>query len=150
MSDHVKTDYNQITPEIFLGTNFCCQVHFEEELLQQGVRVDISLEAERIDSPEGVDAYLWLPTIDHEAPTQRMLKLGVRFMEDAIALGDKVYVHCKNGHGRSPTLVAAYFVYKGTGLEEAVEMIKKKRPEIHIEEPQMKALQDFETFCQAS
>ncbi|MEK6853994.1 MAG: dual specificity protein phosphatase, partial [Nanoarchaeota archaeon] len=55
----------------------------------------------------------------------------------------KVYVHCKAGHGRSPTLVAAYFILKGKSVKEALVSVRRKRPGIHPTYAQMKALKKF-------
>ncbi len=49
-------------------------------------------------------------------------------------------MHCKNGHGRAPTMLATYFVSQGLTVKQAVAKIRKKRPEIHIETSQLKAL----------
>lgn len=140
--------HNQITDHIWLGTNSCCIDHFEEDLLKKGITADISLEAERIDAAHGVEMYLWLPTIDKTAPTQKALWLGVDFIHNVIEAGDNVYVHCMNGHGRSPTLVAAYLIkYNKMSSEDAIALIASKRPEIHLEEVQIGALKKFEAVC---
>src|SRR3989338_9917321 len=94
--DEVQFEYSQITSQIFLGTNFCCQTHFDQELLSQGITADISLEEEKIDSPLGVSYFLWLAVKDETAPTQKQLKVGVDFLAEIIKLGEKVYIHCKN------------------------------------------------------
>lgn len=64
---HIPLEYNQIAERIHLGTNQCCQTYFEESLLKTGIRADISLEQERLDTPfEGRgDFFLWLPVADH-------------------------------------------------------------------------------------
>ena len=49
----------------------------------------------------------------------------------------------KNGHGRSPTLVAAWFISRGKTLAQAIALIKRKRPEIHLEKSQIAALKQF-------
>ncbi|MBI3495536.1 hypothetical protein HY065_02825, partial [Candidatus Berkelbacteria bacterium] len=95
-------EYDEITDGILIGTNQCCQVHFDKELLTKGVTADISLEAERLDAPFGVESFLWLPTKDNFPPSPDQLKLGVRMLTDLVAQKKKVYVHCKNGHGRAP------------------------------------------------
>ena len=56
----------------------------------------------------------------------------------------KTYVHCKQGHGRSPTLIAAYLILQGNGWKESINFIKKKRPSIHLTNAQVKALIKFE------
>lgn len=138
-------DWDQITEEIFLGTNMCCEIGFSNELLSKGVYGDISLEKERAENPVGVDYFLWLPVADGEAPTQKQLKLGVQAMDFFIQNKVKFYAHCKNGHGRAPTLVIAYFVSKGMSIEDAIAKVKEKRPEIHLNEIQLGALKTFQS-----
>ena len=55
-----------------------------------------------------------------------------------------MYIHCKNGHGRAPTLVAAYLTTQGMSVEEAIALIKSKRPEIHLEQSQLQAIKRFQ------
>ncbi len=68
-------DYDQIDEEVFIGTNMCCQLGFNKELLTKNVRADISLEELKVDAPMGVDYFLWLPTKDKEPPTLDKLTL---------------------------------------------------------------------------
>ena len=144
MKDHIIFDYNKITPSIYLGTNACCEWHFSRELLKNGVSADISLEGERIDYPKGAAYYVWLPTRDHQAPTLKQLKMGIACIDVLIKEKVKIYIHCKNGHGRAPTLLAGYFISEGMGVDEAIRFIKKYRKEIHIEPPQKKLLMRYD------
>ena len=137
-------EYNKITPYISIGTNMCCQAHFKSELIKKGIKADISLEEIKIDHPFGVDYYLWLPTKDHFAPTQKQLLIGANFINDLINKKIKVYLHCQRGHGRAPTLTAAYFILTGKTTEQAINLIKKKRPVIHPDKKQIAALKKFE------
>lgn len=136
-------DYSKITEEIFIGTNMCCQFGFSRELLSKGVRADISLEKDRIDSPEGVDYFFWLPTEDEKAPGQKDLEIGVKFLESLISKKIKTYIHCEKGHGRAPTLFAAYLISKGMDVQEAIELIRSKRPSVHLNDEQIRALKEF-------
>lgn len=136
-------DFSQINKDIFVGTNACCQIHFDSSLIRKGVGADLSLEKERIDQPWGIDYFLWLPTKDEKAPTQKQFNIGVAFINSLIANKIKIYVHCKNGHGRAPAMAAAYFISKGMSVDEAIKTIAKKRPEIHINSVQKKALQKY-------
>jgi protein-tyrosine phosphatase len=140
---HVPFEYNKITEYIYLGTNQCCQMHFNKLLLKKGVKADVSLEKERLDSPFGVDYFLWLPVIDKKAPSQKQLLIGAKAIKDFIDSKIKVYVHCKRGHGRSPVLVAAYFILKGITTDQALKKIRAKRG-IHLTLVQIKALKRFE------
>jgi len=144
MDKHKALDYNYITDGIYIGTNQCCQTHFDEELLKQGIEADISLEEERVDAPFGVKFYVWIPTKNHTPPNSDQLAFGVTVLEKLVALNKKIYVHCQNGHGRAPTLVAAYLIKtKNMAPEKAEEFIKSKRPTIHLENVQREALNKF-------
>lgn len=143
--DHgVVLDYSKITDYIYLGSNFCCQTRFIPELQQKGIVADISLEAERLDQPAGVKYFLWLPTKDQEPIDPKQLVIGAAFIKDLVNHKLKIYVHCKYGHGRSAMLVAAYFIaYGGLSLTEALAFLQKKRPEMHLNAKQLKALRHF-------
>ena len=146
MIDHAqikKLEYNYITDGIYIGTNQCCQTHFDEKLTKEGITANISLEEDRIDAPFGVEFYVWIPVKNHVSPTPDQLEFGVSVLEKLVSLGRKIYVHCKNGHGRAPTLVAAYLVKNGKTPQEAEEYIRQRRPTIHLENVQRQALINF-------
>ena len=127
-------EFSQIDSQVLIGTNACCIDHFKIALLDQGVTCDISLEGELIDQPYGVDCFTWLPTKDHEAPSIHVTRVGIAALEEMLKQGRKVYIHCKNGHGRAPTFYAAYLIIKrGLDWEHAWEAIKSSRPEAHLE-----------------
>ncbi|MEK7636081.1 MAG: dual specificity protein phosphatase family protein [Patescibacteria group bacterium] len=136
-------EYNHIADGIYIGTNQCCQTHFDDELKKLGITADVSLEKERLDAPFGVDFYMWIPVKNHTPPTPDQLELGVSTIEKIISMGKKVYVHCKNGHGRAPTLVAALLIKQGKTADEAIAFIKSKRPSVHLQDAQRTALADF-------
>lgn len=136
-------EYNYIGDGIYIGTNMCCQTHFDESLKAKNIEVDISLEAERVDAPFGINFYLWLPVKNDHAPTQDQLLFGANAVEKFVAMKKQIYVHCQNGHSRAPTLVAAYFIKQGKVIDEAIELIKTKRPSIHLRDVQKQALSDF-------
>jgi protein-tyrosine phosphatase len=134
---------SQITENIYVGTSPCCKTDFEKKLLDKGVRADVSMENERLDQLGDVDYFLWLPTPDMTAPSQEKLLIGAQFIDSLMQKNIKVYVHCKNGHGRAPTMIAAYFVYTGMNPDDAVALIAEKRPEIHLNDEQKEALDMF-------
>lgn len=142
-------DYDEVTDGIFIGTNQCCQAHFDERLSRGGITANISLEEERVDQPYGVSFYVWLPVKDKTAPTQEQLQFGVTALEKFVAMGTKVYVHCKLGHGRAPTLVTAYLVKCGKSVRDAINFVSNKRDHVHIEDVQRAALEEFAKTAQA-
>ncbi len=137
-------EYSKITSYIYIGTNQCCQQHFRKSLVRKNIKADISLEEKRLDQPFGVKYYLWLPTKDHRAPTSKQLLIGANFIKQLVDRGIKVYVHCEHGHGRAPTLVAAYLIMKGKSAKEAIRLIKEKRPAVHPNKFQIMALENFQ------
>jgi protein-tyrosine phosphatase len=143
LSGHKGFDYTQITDEIYIGTNMCCQYGFSQELLLKGIRADVSLEEDRTDAPNGVDYFLWLPTVNETSPTQQDFEIGVKFLDFAISNKIKTFIHCKNGHSRAPTLFTAYLVSKGQSIDEAIRFIVSKRPSVHINELQMQGIKEF-------
>lgn len=112
--------------------------------MRLGLVADIDLESVRLEKPKGLDIFLWLPTKDHHAPTQAQLLAGATMLDTLAGSKMKVYVHCQKGHGRAPTLVAAYYILKGKKVSDAIKILKHKRPVIHLNEIQVKALKKFE------
>ncbi len=135
-----NVDYSQITDQIYIGTNYCCQLSFDKGLLDEGITADISLEKEHIDNATGADFFVWLPTIDRTAPSLQQIGLGIQALDYFVKNKIKVYVHCEKGHGRAPTLVAAYFISQGMTKEVALKTIANRRPEIHLEKVQLALL----------
>lgn len=139
-----KLRYSRITPYIYIGTNMFEYRHFEQ-LKRLGISVDIDLESERLEKipMKGLETFLWLPTKDGHAPSHNQLASGVAFLEQMIKHKKKVYVHCKNGHGRAPTLAAAYLITQGMPSEKAIAFVKKRRPVVHLNQEQINALKRF-------
>jgi protein-tyrosine phosphatase len=147
-NDGHVADYTKITENIYIGSNLCkgsvCSMH-GPEFKKLGVCVEINLDNERKEiPPDNLECYFWMPVVDGYPPSPAQIKMGTSVINEAVTSGMTVYVHCKNGHGRSPTLVAAYLIrHKGMKVYEAIDFIKSKRPEIHIEERQVQTLHDF-------
>lgn len=72
--------------------------------------------------------YLHLPTVDNTAPTLEALLVGVKFIAEEVAKGGTVYIHCWEGLGRGPTMIAAYLVSTGLTPSEAWSRIRRVRP----------------------
>ncbi len=147
-NDSHEFDYSQITDSLFMGSDFCkagvCLIHAEKfRLLNVSVEINLSDEENEL-PPKEIESYTWLPTVDGYAPSPAQLNIGTSVINEAVMSGKNVYIHCKNGHGRSPALVAAYLVrFQGKTVEEALALIKEKRGEIHIEKTQIDALKAF-------
>jgi protein-tyrosine phosphatase len=138
-------DFSQITEYIYLGADMCCgSTHYDYLVGTMGITADIDLQEERFQAPSPLlEEFLWLPTADTHAPSPAQLMVGVATIEKLVQAKKKMFIHCRLGHGRAPTLVAAWFVSQGMTPERAVAEIEKHRPEIHLNEQQMEALKKF-------
>lgn len=143
--DDVKTlEYDEIIDGIFIGTNMCCETHFEDELLEKGIRADISFESERIDAPFGVPFYVWLPVKDKTPPSIEQMWFGVNCLKIWVDMGVKVYAHCKHGHGRAPTMITAYIMHtRNWDAEKAISYVEERRRGMHLEPSQIAALRAY-------
>jgi hypothetical protein len=147
---HISLSYNRIDDLIFAGNNLCCQSQFDNELLSKGIYADISLEAERMDNPRGVRYFFWFPWKEDTAPSAELMSLALRVVDNLISQNIKMYVHCRNGHGRTSTFLLSYFMRKhNIGLEQAFAILREKRPSGHINEAQKSFLQEFEKGIKA-
>jgi len=96
----------------------------------------------------GMNNFLQLATTDiFEAPRVEKLMEGVTFIDDMIKTDPNasIYVHCKAGRTRSATLVGCYLIHTYSCTpEEAVEIMRKKRPHILLHTKQWEALRNFD------
>lgn len=137
-------NYDYITDGIYIGSNQCCSAHLSKLLTDEGIDVDISLEEDRLDQPFGVISYAWIPVIDMDVPTIEQLEYGIKTLKYFVENGHKIFVHCKNGHGRSSTFVAAYFMKsKNINFEQAFALIKKGRQYAHMNKKQESFLKEY-------
>ena len=141
--DEVQFEFSQITSQIYIGGSPCCLPHFEEQLSSIGVSSELCLDGECSEVLPNVKYSLRLAVDEDEAPSPTQLKLGVYFLDLMVKNGEKIYVHSGEGCGRAPSMVAAYFIFVGMEVDEAVEKIKASRPEAHLVLPQIEALRSF-------
>src|SRR5690606_6095984 len=91
---------------------------------------------------------LHLPTRDRNAQTVDDLQRGVQFIQQEVEAGGKVYIHCRAGVGRGPTMMIAYLMTIGYTVQESLDLIKKVRVFIQPTRAQMKRLYEFENIVQ--
>jgi protein tyrosine phosphatase (PTP) superfamily phosphohydrolase (DUF442 family) len=134
---------SQITPRLHVGGQF--RRRGWRELSVRGITAVINMRIEFDDQEAGVapPRYLYLPTVDDKAPSLEHLQQGVAFIEQEIAQGGGVYVHCGSGVGRAPTMAAAYLVHMGVTPEQAWARIRKVRPFIRPTDLQVAQLERF-------
>ena len=102
-----------------------------ESIRSQGIDGIVNLCGEfcdlhKIESDQGFEVY-YLPTCDDEAPTIPDLEKALDWLDEAIYLGKKILVHCRQGIGRSGTFITAYLLRKGFGMKLARKEVEKTR-----------------------
>ena len=138
----VKSSISKVDEHIYLGSNQCCTTE-RNYLAELGIDANIQIEDDRVDENLNLPLFLRLPIKDDHAPSQNQLLVTAKFIDACVQQEMNVFVHCQNGHGRSPTIIMGYYIYKKLSFEEAYAKVKKGRGEIHLVEPQIKALKEF-------
>ncbi len=132
--------FTRITPQLFVGGQYSRKGW--AKLARRGITAAVSLRAEYDDRGEGFlpPRYLHLPTVDNHAPTLDQLGQGIHFINDELQRGGQVYIHCWEGVGRGPTMLAAYLVSTGMKPSEAWAKIRAIRPFIRPTVEQIKRI----------
>ena len=118
--------YSRVTPQIYVGPQYN---KLGKRILQrEGITGDVNMRVEFDDAAHGLalEQYCHLPTVDDAAPAVDHLQKGVDFIAGVVQGGGKVYIHCKAGVGRAPTMAAAYFLSQGMTLDEVIALIKRR------------------------
>jgi atypical dual specificity phosphatase len=127
----------------------CAYPHGDADLAalaERGIRTIVNLET-RAHSPAALARHglteVHLPTPDFSAPSLAALARGVAAIEDALAAGRRVAVHCGAGLGRTGTLLACLFVSRGAAPEDAIAEVRRRRPGSIETEGQEAIIRDF-------
>lgn len=125
--------YTEIDDDVVLGA-----VPFRSDvgkLVQLGVKAIVNTCEEfpgyqQLYTELGITQY-HMPTVDFTHPTLESVTAAVRFMESQIALGHRVYVHCKAGRARSATVVMCYLMAAHNMTpQEAQQLLVSKRRQV--------------------
>jgi protein tyrosine phosphatase (PTP) superfamily phosphohydrolase (DUF442 family) len=103
-----------------------------EALARAGLGAVVDCRAEGRDPAHvleslGID-FLHLPTPDAGDFTAGQVAQGVGWVEDQLARGRRVLVHCRAGKGRSILIAAAVLSRRGVAPDEALALIRSRRP----------------------
>jgi len=136
--------YSRITPEIYVGPQI--SLVGKKQLKAWGIASSINMRDEFDDAAHdlGLKHYCYLPTDDGQAPTIQQLEQGIAFIQQMLGQNEKVYIHCRSGVGRAPTMAAAYFMRQGYTMNDAVRLIGQARPFINITLAQLEVLRQLE------
>jgi protein-tyrosine phosphatase len=119
-----------LTAHLAIGGSFPLEgVHHLAGAL--GIRAVVDLRVEACDNRavlarHGLN-FLHLPTQDHCAVSEAMLRDGLVFVNGHIDRDGRVLVHCEHGIGRSATLALCVLVSRGMEPLHALELAKSRR-----------------------
>ncbi len=144
MSGLPQAKRSLITPNIYLGGQY--GVHSIRTLKRLGITAVVSMRTKSAHQDlKKLDVkILQLKTPDKHAPTLKNLKKGAKFIDTEIKNGGKVYIHCRWGEERGPTMAIAYLIYTGLTYKDAFELVKKTRTFINPTKVQRDMLKEFE------
>lgn len=86
--------------------------------------------------------YLNIPVLDHTSPTHEQLVMAINWLDQQIADGKNVVVHCALGRGRSVLVVAAFLLSKNASLsvDQVLQKINSIRQTARLNKRQLAAL----------
>ncbi|WP_374949164.1 dual specificity protein phosphatase family protein [Mucilaginibacter sp.] len=136
----------QITANLFLGSQYN-RVGLRK-MKALGITAIINMRMHSVYSEAQYEGfhYLHLPTPDNTPPPLEVLIKGADFADAEIKNGGKVYIHCRQGLGRGPTMTIAYLLKTGLTVDDAITLIKKTRTFINPRPGQIERLREMENY----
>ena len=135
-----RTSFDRVTDLVWIGSRIASLDDFRR-LRKEGIRACVDMKQEGAD-PWGFEAFLWLPTPDHEPPSPAHLQIGLAFLRECERVEMPAFVACLAGVGRSSTLVLAHLLasrFRDAGLEAALEFLTARRPIVRPNPEQIEA-----------
>lgn len=146
-----RLNMSWVTDQLAVGG----RIHPEDiaRLPDAGVGAVVDTRAEHQDDANAMAAHdialLCLPTPDTHPLSIAQLMEGATWVNQQIANGRRVLIHCEHGVGRSVLLTAAALVQQGMGAQEALALIQRRRWQAAPNHRQMRRLQEFEQVIHA-
>jgi len=138
-------NFSWLEPSVLAGSGRPESTTELEAAKREGVAAILSLTGTPL-NPEVIRslglAYMHspLPTI----PSTQQLTQITQFIEAQKSQSHPVLVHCGEGKGRTGTVLAAYLVYNGKHADEAIQLVREKRPGSIQTAEQETAIREFE------
>ena len=145
-----RLDRSQITAHLFLGSQY--NLLGLKKLKALGITAIVNMRTTNTygDAAHESFKYLHLPTTDNTAPPLETLIKGAEFIDNEIKHGGVVYVHCRQGLGRGPTMALSYLIKFGMTYEDAFRMVRRVRKFINPQRSQVERLKELERYYSRS
>jgi len=136
----------QITADVFLGSQY--NLLGLRKLKALGITAIVNMRMHSTYSEAQYEGfhYLHLPTPDNTPPPLDVLLKGADFIDKEIKNGGKVYIHCRQGLGRGPTMCIAYLIKTGLTYDDAYNLVRKVRTFINPRPGQIERLRELEQY----
>lgn len=136
----------QITGHLFLGSQY--NKIGLKKLKALGVTAIVNMRMHNSYNKAGHKGmkYLHFPTIDNTPPPLEVLIEGANFIDEEIKNKGIVYVHCRQGLGRGPTMAMAYLIKLGLTYQDAYNQIRRVRIFINPRQGQIRRLKELEAY----
>jgi len=141
-----RLNRSQITAHLFLGSQYNLLGLKKLKALGVTAIVNMRMHNDYSDAEHEGIKYLHLPTVDNTPPPLEVLLKGADFIDNEIKNGGSVYVHCRQGLGRGPTMAIAYLIKTGLTYADAYAMIKRVRIFINPRPGQIAMLRELEEY----
>jgi protein-tyrosine phosphatase len=95
-----------------------------KEFADEGISAVVDLRSEAADNEKFLNklgmSFLHVDIEDTDVPTMDQLMLIYDFADPLLDRGEKILVHCQNGYGRSPLIIAAILIHRGMTTADAL------------------------------
>jgi protein-tyrosine phosphatase len=120
------------------------------KVARAGITHIIDMQIEFDDTPLGVDhgiEVLWNPTDDDfESKPAALFQRGVNFAQAALEGTDaKLFIHCAAGVHRAPMMALAVLGWMGWDLDDAMQLIERRRAVADFAAVYVQSVEDFLT-----
>ena len=146
-----KLDMTWITTHLAVGG----RIHSEDikALAAAGVTHVVDTRSEHCDDAEALAKehieLLHLPTDDTRPLTIEQMLQGSQWVQERMAKGGRVLIHCEHGVGRSVQLTCAVLIYDGMQAQDALQLVQQKRWQAAPNHRQVRRLREFESMVVA-
>lgn len=140
-------DITWLTDRIAVGGGIWTAENMEQ-VAGLGITHVIDMQIEFDDTPLGRPLgieVLWNPTDDDFQPKPRELfGRGLKFAENALEREEaKIFIHCAAGVHRAPMMALALLGSMGWSLEDAIQLIERRRPVADLAEVYVESVKRF-------